>query len=124
MRDLKVWIPVCPPGLNETYIIGKNRKTGKGWLYKSEEANDWSAKAALIVGFEAAQQGWADESRYYEISIKFSNFRQDVDASVKLVIDVVSQKLGFNDKRIMKQCSEKVKLHEEGVLIELKHYQE
>lgn len=113
---MEIFIPLLPPGLNATYRISGSR------LYKSEEATAWENDAALIIGSEAARQEWADNSEFYQIEIKFSNWRQDVDAPVKLILDCISQKLGFNDKRIMKQCSEKVNLKEPGVLITLEPY--
>lgn len=121
MSTLKIFVPLLPPGLNQSYGIGKTDED-KGFLYKTSPASQWAEQAALIIGSEAGIQEWVDDAEYYEIIIKFSNFRQDVDAPLKLVIDTISQKLGFNDKRIMKQCSEKVKLDVPGVQIELNPY--
>lgn len=113
-----VFIPVFSPGLNQTY------KTGRGRFYKSKEAKEWQAKAALIIGSAAAEQEWVDDSKYYEILIEFNHPRQDVDAPIKLIIDTVSQKLGFNDKKIKRQCSEDIKdLSESGVWITLQSYE-
>lgn len=114
---LKVFLPILPPGINQTYLIGNKH------LYKSEAARNWEAQAALIIGSEAASQGWEDDSDFYEIEIKLQNSNHDVDASVKLVIDCLTQKLGFDDKRILKQCSEKIQSNEKGILIELKGVQ-
>lgn len=115
MSNLKIWIPLLPPGINETY------KIGNGHLYKSEKAKSWENDAALIIGSEA--QDWMDDSEFYEIDIILQNTRTDVDASIKLMIDVLSNKLGFNDNRILRQCSEKVKSDEKGVFIILRNYE-
>lgn len=118
---MKIYIPICPPGINETYKVGKSGN--KGHLYKSARANKWAEDAGLIIGAEAGKQEWKDTSKYYSIYIRFSNFRQDVDAPIKLVIDTVTAKLGFDDKRIVKQCSEKINYKEkEGVWISLEPY--
>lgn len=115
-----VYIPNNPPGLNQTYKVG--RRGRKSNLYKAEEAIDWAAKAALIIGSEAAISGWKDVSKYYSIYIRFSS-RHDVDAPIKLIIDTLTSKLGFNDNRIKKQCSEKINYKEkEGVWISLEPY--
>lgn len=111
---LKIWIPLLPPGINQTYRIGN------GHMYKSREANDWAADAAMVIGSAAVD--WVDESEYYEICIELHNDRHDVDAPIKLVIDTVAAKLGFNDNRIMKQCSEKKMSNEKGIMIELRPY--
>lgn len=122
MNTLRIWIPLLPPGINASYGVG-NRK-GKADMYKTNEALIWQRGAALIIGSEAARQNWADDSKYYEIVIKFSNWNMDADGPIKLVIDTVATKLGFNDKRILKQSSEKIKSEEKGVWIELKPYEQ
>jgi Holliday junction resolvase RusA-like endonuclease len=111
---LKIFLPNLPPGINQTYLIGNKH------LYKSEKARDWENQASLIIGSEAAVQDWVDDSDFYEVDIKLQNSNHDVDAYTKLVIDCLTQKLGFNDNRILKQCSEKIKADEKGVWIELK----
>lgn len=114
MSYLKVWVPILPPGINRTYLIGNKH------LYKSEVARDWETSAALVIGSEAASQEWLDDSSFYEVNIQLHNSNHDVDAHQKLIIDCLTQKLGFNDNRILKQCSEKIKSDKKGVLIELK----
>jgi Holliday junction resolvase RusA-like endonuclease len=109
----EVFIPLLPPSINELYNYGK------GNVYVSEKATDWAIDAALIIGSAAGTIGWEDTSEYYEIEMWFSNFRMDADAPVKWAIDVLTRKLGFDDKRIIRQCSEKCKLESEGVLIKL-----
>jgi Holliday junction resolvase RusA-like endonuclease len=102
---LKITIKSCPPGINATY--GVNTQSHKK-VYKSDQAVAWQNGAALIIGSEAGKQDWKDDSKYYEIEIIFQHPRLDVDAPVKLVIDTVATKLGFNDGRIIKQSSEKI----------------
>lgn len=89
-------------------------------MYKTAKALIWQQGAALIIGSEAGNQGWVDNSKYYELEIKFSNWNMDEDGPVKLVQDTIAEKLGFNDKRILRQCSEKIKSEDKGVWIELR----
>ncbi len=118
MSYLKIWIPLLPPGINESYGVVNRR--GKADMYKTEKALIWQQGAALIIGAEAGRQGWVDDSRYYEIKITLQNSNHDEDASVKIVQDTVAEKLGFNDKRIMEQSSRKIQAEEKGVWIELR----
>lgn len=111
-----------PPGINETYKIGKNKKTDKRFFYKSEVATAWAADAALQIGAQAGLQNWEDISDYYQISIIFTNFNLDVDAPLKLCLDVLSQKLGFNDNRIMKASIEKIISIKDEIIIDLEPY--
>jgi Holliday junction resolvase RusA-like endonuclease len=120
--NFEVFVPVFPPGLNDTYRCGKG-VDGKIVFYKTKEATEWQEKAALIVGSEAAIQEWEDDSKYYEIWIEFNNWRQDFDAPIKLVTDTISLKLGFNDKRIMWGHIGKVDSEQDGVLIKLMSYE-
>lgn len=117
MSNLKIWIPLLPPSLNETY--GVVNRAGKGDLYKNESALIWQTGAALIIGSEAAQQNWVDDSKFYGIKVTLQNSRTDVDASIKLIIDTIATKLGFNDNRILEQSSRKIKSEEKGVWVEL-----
>ncbi len=114
--DFDVFIPVLPPGINATY-----KTTKQGGFYKSKAAKEWQAKAALIIGSQAAELDWKHESSHYSIEIFLYEWHGDVDACVKLVIDTVSQKLGFDDKLIVKQCSEKIenKYQSKGIYVYL-----
>lgn len=118
----KVWIPLLPPSSNMTYQI--TSRSGKAVMYKSEEANNWAASAALIIGAEAGDMGWEDDSDFYILEVLFSKLRGDVDGPCKLTQDVLATKLGFNDNRIKKQSSEKVDLGDPGVWIVLEPYKE
>lgn len=118
MSILTVFIPTLPPGLNQTY------KTGKGNFYKSSEAKEWQAQASLIIGAEAGHQNWVDDSKFYEIELFIQNSRHDTDAFIKLVMDTLTQKLGFDDKRIKKIISEKITSTEKGLTIRLSPYEQ
>ena len=117
-KELSIFIPLLPPGINQTYGI-KIDKAGKPSMYKRPKAITWSVDASLIIGAKAAEVDF-EFSKYYEIYIEFNNWRMDVDAPIKLIIDTVSQKLGFDDKYILKQTSVKKKGGEKSVLIVLK----
>ena len=106
-------IPSLPPGINATY------KTGRGGFYKSAEAVLWQQKASYIIGAHANWMGWEDDAEFYKIYIEIRGSLADVDASVKLIIDTITQKLGFDDSRILEQSSKKVKSDEKGILVRL-----
>lgn len=118
----KVWIPLLPPSSNMTYQI--TSRSGKAVMYKSQEANDWAANAALIIGAEAGELGWEDDSAFYDLEVIFSKLRGDVDGPIKLLQDTLAIKLGFNDNRIKKQSSEKSDLGDPGVWIILEPHKE
>lgn len=122
MSYLRIWVPILPPGINQSY--GVVNRQGKGDMYKTQDALIWQAGAALIIGSEAAQQNWMDDSKFYEIKITLYNSRHDVDANLKIVLDTVAEKLGFNDKKIVEQSSKKIQSNEKGILIELKGVQD
>ena len=115
---MDIFIPLNPPGINQTYGYGQGR------VYMTDVARSWSEGAAFIVGSEAGMQNWEDIFDYYQIFIKFNNWNLDVDAPIKLVIDTVTRKLGFDDKRILRQCSEKINSGEKGVWVTLENYEE
>jgi Holliday junction resolvase RusA-like endonuclease len=118
--DFQCFIPISPPGINETYKITSQ---GGVRMYKVTEANDWSAHAALIIGSEAAIQDFElTQEREWEIRILFSNWRQDVDAPVKLVIDTVAIKLGVDDRCFIEQSSKLLDwaANIQGVLIKIR----
>lgn len=89
---LKVEIPAVPPGVNRLHGYGR------GHIYLSKEAVAWSTPAALIIGAEAAKQGWKKEHDNYGFILVFSGSKLDTDAPIKLVLDTLSRKLGFDDK--------------------------
>ncbi len=108
------WIPLLPPGINRMY--GK----GRGRVYLTHEARKWAKDAALIIGAEAGRTGWEDSGGEYEIEIIMYGSRLDVDAPIKLVIDTLTRKLGFDDVRVTKQSSKTVReTDKEGVWVTL-----
>ncbi len=116
MAILTVFIPILPPGLNQTY------KIGNGNFYKSYEAKRWQAQAALIIGEAAGYQNWIDDSKFYELELTIQNSNHDTDAYIKLVMDTLTKKLGFNDKRILKIVVEKIVANKKGINIRLRNY--
>jgi len=109
------WIPLLPPGINRTY--GK----GRGRVYLTHEARAWSKGAALVIGAEAGRIGWEDYGGDYEIQITMYGSRLDVDAPIKLIIDTVTRKLGFDDSRVIMQSSKTVRdTDKEGAQIVLR----
>ena len=113
--NFECWIPLLPPGINRTY--GK----GRGRVYLTHEARAWSKGAALVIGAEAGKIGWKDYGGEYEIQITMYGSRLDVDAPVKLILDTVTRKLGFDDSHVIMQSSKTVRdTDKEGVMIVLK----
>lgn len=90
-----VFIPIAVPGINTQYRRGLHGK-----VFKAKPHKLWAKQAALIIGARAGELGWRDEGSQYDIEITVFNSRLDADAPVKLIIDTVTQKLGFDDSRI------------------------
>ncbi len=110
----EIFIPILPPGINTTYA------TGRGHLYKTKVAKDWSTDAAKIIGAKAGEIDWNDDCQFYDIEIFVYNGRMDADAPTKLIIDTVTRKLGFDDKRIRDVLIRKRRGTEKGVLVILR----
>ncbi len=108
-----VWIPVLPPGINQTY-----KTTKIGGFYKSEIATEWQEKSALIIGSKAAELDFEPYGNY-SIYVEIHNSKADVDASIKLIIDTITQKLGFDDKHIIMQSSIKIQDGIKGIKVSL-----
>ena len=117
--NFECWIPLLPPGINRMY--GK----GRGRVYLTHEARKWAKDASFIIGAEAGRTGWEDFGGKYEIEIITYGSRMDVDAPVKLIIDTVTRKLGFDDSRVKHQSSDIVReTDKEGVDIMLREWKE
>lgn len=112
---LEIFIPLLPPGINRDYGIGRHGK-----IYKTNEAKAWSSSAALLIGAKAGQIGWEDHGGEFEIEIVCSQMSHDVDSPIKLIIDTVSLKLGFDDKRVRAQSSRREDLGDKGIMIILR----
>lgn len=112
---LEVFIPILPPGINRDYAIGWHGK-----MHKTNEARAWSKSAALLIGAKAGQIGWEDHEGRFEIDIICSRMKHDVDAPMKLIIDTVSLKLGFDDRRVRGQSSRRADLGDKGIMIILR----
>jgi len=119
---LNIFIPGKCPGFNDTYKVGKGRG-GKCRMYIAPKVKEWINKASLIVGAAAAEQEWGFKECLYEFELRFSNQKQDVDAPLKLLIDMVTRKLGFDDKYIKKATIDRLSKEESdmiGIWITLK----
>lgn len=127
---LCVQIDALPPGINSQYGVGRGRAPSpllasivqddrKPRVYLTAQAEDWAEKAALVIGAEAGVAGWELESINYGVLIIFSGSRMDVDAPVKLVIDTLTRKLGFDDRYITEQASIRLDSKEKRMLIVL-----
>ena len=91
---MRIDIPGSIVGVNQTYKRGKNS------FYKSTEAKNWQLGASHIIGSISGVTGWEDNSDFYQLIIIHKS-QHDIDAPVKLAIDTLCLKLGFNDKRIL-----------------------
>jgi len=111
---MKLYYEIHPPGINATYKVTGSR------MYKSDIAVDWQTSAALAIGSKAGEIDWKDSHDYYGINIYTANKNMDVDATVKLVIDTIAQKLDFNDKRITEiHVYKELDKDYEGIFLEL-----
>jgi Holliday junction resolvase RusA-like endonuclease len=119
-RALVVEIPALPPGINSQYAVGRGRgDKGKAHVYLTEYANTWSAKAALIIGAKAGLVGWYHRFTSYGLLLIFSGSGLDVDAPVKLVMDTLTRKLGFDDSLIVEQASLRLNSPEKKLVLVL-----
>ncbi|MBE3049043.1 hypothetical protein IMZ48_42400 [Candidatus Bathyarchaeota archaeon] len=100
-----VLIPFLPPGINAQYI--RHRYTGQ--IILSTKAREWKKNAAMVIGARAGVLGWEVGEGQYDIEILVGGSRSDADAYVKTIVDTVTQKLGFDDRRVRKVTAEKVK---------------
>lgn len=101
-----VLIPFLPPGINAQYT--RHKYTGQVIL--TTKARKWKQDAALVIGARVGLLGWEVEDGLYDIEILVGGSRADADAYEKTVVDTVTQKLGFDDRRIRKAASEKMKV--------------
>ncbi len=103
--DFFVLIPFLPPGINAQYTRHKYTRQ----VILTTKARRWKQDAALEIGARAGLLGWEASEGRYDIEILVGGSRSDADAYVKTVVDTVTQKLGFDDRRVRKVMSEKVK---------------
>ncbi len=103
--DFFVFIPFLPPGINAQYT--RHKYTGQRIL--TTKARKWKQDAAMVIGARAGLLEWEVDEGKYDIEILVGGSRADVDAYEKTVVDTVTQKLGFDDRRVRKVMSEKVK---------------
>jgi len=98
-KPFSAFCPELPPTTNMAY------KVGKGHLYKTADCKDWQEKAAFIVGAKHGQQFQEWKGKFLSCSLYFmdsSVLVSDIDGRVKPVLDCLSQKLGFDDRYILK----------------------
>jgi hypothetical protein len=126
---LVVQIDALPPGINSQYGVGRGRARDVSYLTESDdrkprvyltpEAEKWAAQAALVIGAKSGETGWRQEFASYGLLTAFSGTTMDVDAPVRLVIDTVARKLGFDDRLIVEQASIRIKHEKKSLLIVL-----
>ena len=95
-ETLDIVITFLPKSVNALY------RWGKGHMYKTQAAKDWAADAALIIG--AANQGQEWTGYWLEVTLDIclpKIARRDLDNCAKLALDVLSAKLGFDDRYIL-----------------------
>lgn len=97
-NTFEVFIPILPPGVNETYGVNRSHKRP---VFKKAEAVQWQDGAAKAIGAAAGEQGFIfGPEDTFAVRLEFHKSNYDVDAGVKITIDTLAQKLGFNDNRI------------------------
>lgn len=90
-------------------------------MYISKEGNDWAEKAALIIGAKHGHDPQEWKGKFLRVSFTFyakSILTYDVDGKIKICLDCLSRKLGFDDRFVMKLSAQKQK-GPSGVLIVL-----
>lgn len=114
----EVWIPTLPPTTNTAYRISRSR------MYISKEGNDWAEKAALVIGTKHSKDPYEWKGRDLQVSFTFYGIhplRWDVDGRIKLALDTLAAKLGFDDRNVWQVYARKQK-GPEGVRIILEEY--
>lgn len=89
-------VDVKPISINSAYRGGRRFKT-KGYI-------DFEAHSMAIIKKEKLPEGPIGLLLEYG----FSNRAQDVDSCIKMSIDVLQKRLGFNDKIIMELYVKKI----------------
>lgn len=116
---IKIWIPIVPPGVNQTY--GVNCKS-KQKVYKTPAAKQWENDAIMPIRSAANSNDFRIDPKNdrLNISILMLGSGHDVDAPIKMIIDTVARVLGFDDKIVMHVSSDIDRSYpERGVLIEI-----
>lgn len=88
-------------------------------MYISKEGNDWAGKAALIIGAKHGQNPQEWKGKDLQVSFTFYGIhplRWDVDGRIKLALDTLAIKLGFDDRNVWQVYAKKLK-GPEGVRI-------
>ena len=101
------WIPFLPPGINCQY--GHSRY---GKWYLTPRARKWKQDASIFIGARAGQLSWQDCGKRYIFEMTVCGSRADADAYIKTVVDTVTSKLGFDDRRICEVTARKRPLPE------------
>ena len=116
----RLFIPVLPPGINQTYKVSKF-----GGFYKSEAAKSWEREVRQHFELALDEQGFSDSSDYYQVEITWAGSRHDADAFMKITIDTLAFELGINDNRILdKHITKLTGISEKGILLELRPYEQ
>ena len=118
MDSFEVWIPALPISTNCAYKIRRSR------MYISAEGKHWAEKAALIIGAKHGRNPQEWRNKELRVSLVFFDNHPlcwDVDGRIKITLDTLASKLGFDDRYIMELDAKKQK-GPEGVLIRLEEY--
>jgi hypothetical protein len=117
-QSFKVFIPVMPPGINETY--GVNCKS-KRKVYKTPVAKQWQVDAIMPIRTAAnIAEFFIDKDDKLSIYITIFGSKYDVDAPIKLIIDTIADTLDFNDKIVSNVESRIIRQTErDGVMIDV-----
>jgi crossover junction endodeoxyribonuclease RusA len=106
-----------PPGINESYEIGKNRKTGKRRIVSTDQHEAFKRDAALLLANQCQLLKRDEQEAFQRVikAIKLNGgflylevffFLEDVlsrdeDGGLKVVQDSVCKHIGIDDKYVM-----------------------
>jgi len=106
-----------PPGINESYEIGKNRKTGKRRIVSTEQHEKFKGDAALLLANQRQLLKRDEQEAFTRIikAVKLNGWflyleifffiedilSRDEDGGLKVVQDSVCKHLGIDDKYVM-----------------------
>jgi Holliday junction resolvase RusA-like endonuclease len=116
----KGWkIPFLPVSMNKLYSIN----FAKRCVYMTPEARDWKTKAKMCVSnFPVSKNDKLSFSMdvYTEYFYKNGNMkRSDIQNLIKISVDAVSERLGFDDSQIWSFSANKIQSSENYCLITL-----
>lgn len=116
----KSWkIPLLPPSMNKLYAINYRTKS----VYMTPEARTFKSQMKMfITPFEVKRSDKLDMKLdvYSNFYCKNGNIkRSDIHNLIKVVVDALSERLGFDDSQVFSFTANKIQSDESFMWLEL-----